>query len=93
MKTIMSLAIVILLVAVSAAGATDKRIMQISKDGTTVTFEDGSVYKVDISSATRTFKWLVGDAVRIPDGKRDEWYRVPVRDPAAGYSVPATRIK
>ncbi len=45
MKTIMSLAIVILLVAVSAAGATEKRIMQISKDGTTVTFEDGACTK------------------------------------------------
>ena len=93
MKTIMSLAIVILLVAVSAAGATEKRIMQISKDGTTVTFEDGSVYKVDISAATRTFRWLVGDAVRIPDYKRDEWYRVPIGDPEAGSAVPGTRIK
>ncbi len=93
MKTIMSLAIVILLVAASAGGATEKRIMQISKDGATVTFDDGSVYEIDPSTATRTFKWLVGDSVRIPDNKRDEWFRVPMGDPSAGYAVPGTRIR
>ncbi|MGO9571565.1 MAG: hypothetical protein ACLP5H_28915 [Desulfomonilaceae bacterium] len=93
MKTKKWLVIIILLVAVTTAGATEKRIMQISKDGTSVTFEDGSVYRIDPSAATRTFKWLVGDSVRIPDGKRDEWFRVPIGDPSAGYAVPGTRIK
>jgi hypothetical protein len=93
MKRIISLASIILLLTVSAAGATEKRIMQISKDGTTVTFEDWSVYKIDSSAATRTFRWLVGDSVRIPDDKRDEWFRVPMGDPSAGYAVPGTRIK
>jgi hypothetical protein len=93
MKKIMTVLMVLLLTAVSAAGATQKRIMQISKDGTTVTFEDGIVYKVDPAAATRTFKWLIGDAVKIPDTKGNEWYRVPIGDPSAGQAVPGWRIK
>jgi hypothetical protein len=93
MKEIISLAIVILLVCVSPAGSTEKRIMHISNDGATVTFDDGSVYEIDPSAATRTFKWLVGDKVKIPDSKGDEWYRLPIGDPSAGHAVPATRIR
>ncbi len=93
MKKMMSLAMILLLTAATAAGAVEKRIMQISKDGTTLTFEDGSVYKVDPAAATRAFRWLIGDAVKIPDGKGDEWYRVPLGDPAAGQAVPGWRIK
>jgi hypothetical protein len=93
MKKLLSLVMILLLATASAAGATQKRIMQISKDGTTVTFEDGSVYKVDPAAATRTFRWLIGDAVKIPDTKGDEWYRVPMGDPSAGQPVPGWRIK
>ena len=93
MKIMILLAIAILLLNVSSAGSTEKRIMQVSSDGTTVTFDDGSVYKIEPWATTRTFRWLVGDRVNIRDNKLDEWYRVPIGDPSAGSAVPATRIR
>ena len=94
MKKIMSLAMVILIAAVSAANATEQRIMHISKDGKTVTLEDGSVYQIDPSNFARTFKWLTGDRVRIRESRGDEWFLTHVKNPLADRpGVLATRIR
>ncbi|MGB6064157.1 MAG: hypothetical protein WBG50_05085 [Desulfomonilaceae bacterium] len=94
MRKIMSLAIVILLATVSASNAAEKRIMHISKDGKTVTLEDGSVYQIDPSNFAKTFKWLTGDTVRFRENKGDEWDLTHVTDPLSGRSAArATRIR
>ncbi len=90
MQKILGLTILLLLVTVSRASATEKWVSGISPDESTVTFDNGSTYEVNPGDFWKSYRWLKGDEVRIPGS---EWLDARIRDEFDGSTVHATRIR
>ncbi len=90
MQKISILALLLLFLTVSWATADEKTVSNISPAGTVVTFDDGSVYQIDPADSWKTYNWMEGDEVRIPD---TEPFKPLIRDKSDGSTAHATRIE
>ncbi len=90
MQKIIILGLLLVFLTAPWASAEEKSVSNISPAGTIVTFDDGSVYQIDPADSWKTYNWMKGDEVRIPD---TEPFKPLIRDESDGSMAHATRIE
>ncbi|HMK34002.1 MAG TPA: hypothetical protein VK463_02970 [Desulfomonilaceae bacterium] len=75
------------------AHATQKSLMQVSIDGSILTFRDGTMYQVERYDLASVAKWRDRDVCDVIDSYRNEWLRVPIQNTADGTTVYGFRIR
>lgn len=92
-RLITAFAVIVLLMGSISAHATQKYLVQVSIDGSIVTFSDGTKYRVERYDFENTAKWRDRDLCDIGDLYLSEWVRVPILNLADGSKAYALRIQ